>query len=204
VKLEPIRPGAMDKVKRIFKRETYFTPKTPAEKPRELTFATNPELIDIYWGLYFAAGKDVYIGHIVTLLPWSKERDSVDKLTIGNMAKYTLAANAAFDVKLLGTLKRLSADQPKDVGPPLRDVIEAAETADTGRIKKEALAAVDELRRKGPGSKRDIATWGQVGQTVISAGCIGAAVTGQVEFGVPCVVGGALSSAAIRYFASPE
>ena len=33
---------------------------------------------------------------------------------------------------------------------------------------------------------------------------IGAAVTGQVEFGVPCVVGGALSSAALKYLASPD
>jgi len=203
-KLEPPVPSTMDKVKKIFQSDTYFGPKKPAEKLRELTFATNPELIDTYWGLYFATGKDIYIGNIVTLLPWSKERDSVDKLTIGNMAKYTLAANAAFDVKLLASLKRLSAVQPKEVLPPLNDVIEAAETVDTGRIKKEALAAVDELRRKGPGSKRDIATWGKVGETVISAGCIGAAVTGQVEFGVPCVVGGALSSAAIRYLAAPE
>ena len=203
-RLEPVRPGTMDKVKKIFKRETYFGSKEKLEKPRELTFATNPELIDTHWGLYFATGKGAPIGRLVTLLPWSKERDSVEKLTIGNMAKYTLAANASYDLKLLGMLKRLSVEQSEEVEPALADVIEAAETSDTGRIKKEALLAVDELRRKGPGSKRDIATWGQVGQTVISAGCIGAAVTGQVEFGVPCVVGGALSSAAIRYFASPE
>jgi hypothetical protein len=202
--MEPDKPRPMEKVKRIFKRETYFGPDKPAEKPRVLTFATNPELIDTHWGLYFATGMGGPISRIVDLLPWSKERDSVQKLTIGNMAKFTLAANAAYDVKLLELLKRLDQRQPDDVQPILREVIEAAEIADTGRIRKEALAAVDELRKKGPGSMRDLAWWGQAGQTAISLGCIGAAVTGQVEFGIPCVVGGALSSAALRYFASPE
>jgi len=202
IRLEPSRPSTMDKVKRVFKRETYFGVKK--ERPRELTFASNPELIDTHWGLYFATGEDGPMVRILTLLSWSTERDSVEKLTIGNMAKFTLAANAAYDLKLLAALKRLGPNQAKAVRPIVEEVIEAAETSDTGRIKKEALAAVDELRRKGPGSKRDIAWWGQVGQTAISLGCLGAAVTGQVEFGIPCVVGGALSSATLRYFASPE
>jgi hypothetical protein len=205
VQMEPAKPDSMAKVKRIFKRDTYFGPKDPPpEKPRELTFVTNPELIDTYWGLYFATGMDGPINRIVDLLPWSKDRDSVEKLTIGNMAKFTLAANASNDVSLLTALKRVKARHPEAVQPILHEVIEAAETVETGRIRKEALASVDELRKKGPGSKRDIAWWGTAGQTVISAGCMGAALTGQVQFGIPCVVGGALSSAALRYYASPE
>jgi hypothetical protein len=203
-RMEPEKPDSMAGVKRIFKRETYFGAKKPAEKPRELTFATNPELIDTHWGLYFATGMDGPVSRIVDLLPWSKDRDSVEKLTIGNMAKFTLAANAAYDVSLLELLKRQDTRHSDEVRPILREVIEAAEIVDTGRIRKEALASVDELRKKGPGYKRDIAWWGTAGQTVISAGCMGAALTGQVEFGIPCVVGGALSSAALRYFASPE
>lgn len=200
-RLEPDRTTMMDKVKGVFKRETYFGRKQ--EKPRELTFETHPDLIDIQWGLYFATAKDAPIEQIMTLLPWSKERDNIQKLSMGSMAKLTLALNAAHDVDLLGQLKRLAPRQPKEVEDIAREVIEAAETSDTGRIKKEAVAAVEELRTKGPGSKRDIATWGKVGETAISLGCIGAAVTGQVEFGIPCVVGGALSSAALRYFAAP-
>jgi hypothetical protein len=90
------------------------------------------------------------------------------------------------------------------VRPILREVADAAETADTGRIRKAAVAMIEDLRTKGPGSKREMAWWGQVGQTALSLGCIGAAVTGQVEFGVPCVVGGALSSAALKYLTSPD
>ena len=202
VELEPKRATRMDKVRRVFKRETYFGAKK--EPPRQLTFVSNPELIDTHWGLYFATGKDASIKRIVILLPWSTERDNVEKLTIGGMAKFTLAANATRDAKLLRLLKQLSVEQSKAVKPLLDEVIEAAETADIGRIKKEALASVDELRRKGPGSKRELAWWGKVGEATLSLGCLGAAVAGQVEFGLPCVVGGALSTAALRYFASPE
>jgi hypothetical protein len=204
VRMEPTKPSSMDKVRRAFKYSTYFGKKEQKERSRELTFATHPELIDTHWGLYFATGKDAPLVRIITLLPWSSDRNDVDKLTVGNMAKFTLAANASFDVKLLGSLKRLGPELAQPVQAPLADVIEAAETADTGRIRKEALAAVDELRKKGPGYKRDVAWWGQVGQTAISMGCLGAAVTGQVELGIPCVVGGAVSSATLRYFASPE
>jgi hypothetical protein len=56
------------------------------------------------------------------------------------------------------------------------------------------------LKRKGPGSKRGISTWGQIGQGAVALGCIAAAVTGQVEIGIPCVVGGALGSAALNYW----
>ena len=204
VELEPAKASPMDKFKRAFDYQTYFGSKQKKPRDYSLTFETNPELIDTHWGLYFATGKDAPLVRIITLLPWATERDNVDKLTVGNMAKFTLAANAAYDVTLLSTLKRLQPELAKAVQPGLSEVIEAAETADTGHIKKEALAALDELKKKGPGSKRDIALWGQVGQTVISAGCLGAALTGQVEFGVPCVVGGAVSSAALRYLASPE
>lgn len=141
---------------------------------------------------------------IMSLLPWSAERDNVEKLTLGSMTKLTLAANAAHDVRLLKAVKRLRPRQPAAVQPMLREIIEAAETADVARIKKEAIAAVEALRKQGPGSKRDIAMWGQAGELAISLGCLGAAVAGQAQFGLPCVIGGALSTATLRYFAAPE
>jgi hypothetical protein len=202
IRLEPKQLTTLDKLRGVFKRETY-SGKKKRDTP-EITFATNPELIDTHWGIYFATGKDEPIEQIVRLLPWSKERDNVEKLTIGGMAKFTLATNASRDAKLLRALRRISTRQSKPVLPLLMEVIVAAETVDTGRIRKEALAALEELRQKGPGSKRDVAWWGQAGQVALSLGCIGAAVTGQVGFGVPCVVGGALSSAALKYFASPD
>ena len=120
------------------------------------------------------------------------------------MAKYTLSLNAARDAELLALLKWARTQQPKPVAATLEAVIEAAETADTPRLRRDALAAIDELKRKGPGFKRDVTWWGQVGQGALSLGCLGAAIAGQAELGIPCVIGGALSSAALYYWNQPR
>jgi hypothetical protein len=65
------------------------------------------------------------------------------------------------------------------------------------RIRKDALAAIEELKAKGPGYKREVSLWGKVGEGALAVGCIAAAAAGQVELGIPCVIGGATSSAAL-------
>ena len=90
----------------------------PARK--EVTFETNPELMDTLWGFYFATGAASPIARIVSMLPWSSDHDSVEKLTAGSTAKFTLANYASRDHQLLATLKTLSAGQPKTVAPVLR------------------------------------------------------------------------------------
>ena len=40
----------------------------------------------------------------------------------------------------------------------------------------------------------------RVPEGALALGCIGAAAAGQVEFGIPCVVGGAVSSAGLHYW----
>jgi hypothetical protein len=156
-------------------------------------------VIDAHWGYYFATGRPEPLRKILKALVWSNEKDSVERLTIGSMAKWTLASNSSRDPELLEMLKAEMNTQPLQVRKPLHEVIEAAETFETGRIRKDALAAIDQLKVKGPESKRNFAWWGTAGQTVLGLGCIGAAALGQVELGVPCVLGGALSSAALKY-----
>jgi hypothetical protein len=174
----------------------------PAQKSKGsvVTLDRSPDLLDTLWGYYFATGSDRPIERIVSLLPWASERDSVDKLTMGNMAKYTLASNASRDDELLAKLKRASQMAPKNVAPALNEVIEAAETVETTRLRKDALASIEELKRKGPGSKRDISNWGLIGQGALALGCIAAAATGHVELGLPCIIGGAASGAALSYW----
>ncbi|MFL6798437.1 MAG: hypothetical protein ACJ8F3_13585 [Xanthobacteraceae bacterium] len=174
-----------------------------SEKPKRLderTFDTSPELLDTLWGYYFATGSYGPIARIVQLLPWASDRDSVDKLTVGSMAKYTLASNASRDQPLLGLLKAANKNQPKEVALVLSEVIEAAETMETARLRKLALASLEELKRKGPGARRDMSTWGQIGQGALALGCIAAAATGHVELGLPCVIGGAASGAALSFW----
>jgi hypothetical protein len=81
----------------------------------------------------------------------------------------------------------------------LNDVIETAENVDTVRMRKESLAAIEEIKQKGPNSKREIAGLGQIGQGALSMGCVVAAATGQIELGIPCVIGGAAYSAGLQY-----
>jgi hypothetical protein len=197
VALEHADPGLMAKLRGYWSG-------TPAKPAKEMTFERNPELLDTLWGYYFADGAYAPILRIVTVLPWSKERDNVDKLNVGSMAKYTLSTYAMRDPALLALLKSELNHEPKQVVAILNEVIEAADTADVGRIRKEALAAVEDLKRKGPGSKRDVALWGQVGEGAISLGCVVAAALGQALLGIPCVVGGAATSAAVRYWSSPQ
>lgn len=197
VPIEPKSPATMEKVKSFFTGEMFFSAKK--EPRREITFVSSPELIDILWGMYFASGSATPIKRIILLLPWSQDRDSADKLTIGSMAKFTLASNAARDAQLLNLLKRESSNQPKVTAPILKEVIDAADTVDTAHIGKEALAALEDLKRKGPGSARNLAWWGAAGEAALSFGCLGLAVAGQVEAGIPCVIGGALTTGALRY-----
>jgi hypothetical protein len=169
-------------------------------KPKkEFGLDLTPDLLDTLWGYFYATGSYRPLARIVLMLRWTKERDLLEKLTLGSMAKYTLAINSARNADLLVRMKWAATQpQPDSIKPVLTEIVEAAETVETGRLRNEALNAIDELKRKGPGSRRDLSVWGQVGEGALAVGCIALAVAGQVEFGVPCVIGGVATSAALR------
>lgn len=156
-------------------------------------------VLDAHWGYYFATGSAKPVRRILEALAWSTNKDDLEKLTIGSMAKWTMASNATRDLELLAILKSELNTQPKSVTEPLREVIEAAETFETSRIRKQALASIDELKARGPQKNREYAWWGQAGQTALALGCVAASALGHVEVGIPCVVGGAVSSAALKF-----
>ena len=175
------------------------------KKAKDVALELTPDLLDTLWGYYYATGDYRPLSRIILMLRWTKERDVLEKLTLGSMAKYTLAINSGRSPDLLARLKWAETQpQPEGVKPVLKDVIEAAETVETGKMRAEALAAIEELKRRGPGSKRDLSLWGQVGEGALAVGCIAMAVAGQVEFGIPCVVGGVATSAALRIWDSPK
>jgi len=173
-------------------------------KPKLLpvSYGRNPELLDTLWGRYFAAGQYRPIWRIITLLPWSKDRDSGERLAIGSSAKYTLANNAARYPDVLALIKDMAAYQEADVRPILKDVIRAAETTETAGIRKEQVALIDKLKSKGAGYQRDLKTWGYVGQGAIGITCIVLATVSLTAAGLPCVIGGAATSAALNYWAA--
>ncbi len=178
--------------------ERYLFGKLPTLRALPLD---NPMAVDALWGYYFATGSSEPIQRLVVGLAWSGNKDDVDKLTTGSMVKWTLAQNASRDHDLLQYLKNSMMHQPKEVSDPLGEVIEASETFEMTKLRRDALASIEELKVKGPQSSRNFSWWGQVGQTTFALGCVAAGVMGQVYVGIPCVVGGALSNVALKYLA---
>lgn len=163
-----------------------------------------PQVLDAWWGYYFATGRYEPVLRIMRALEWSNNRDNVERLTVGSMAKWTLASHAANDKHLLDFCRAEVSRQPKAIATVLADVVSAAETFETGRIRKEAVAAINELKAKGPESRRKWAWWGEIGQMALSVGCVAAAATGQTYLGLPCIIGGAASSAALKLWSKSE
>jgi hypothetical protein len=198
IPLEEVKPGVFERV------EGFFTHNPFAKDEKKLkltpTFAGNQDLLDTLWGYYFATGSHVPILRIVSLLPWSKSHDTVDKLTVGSMARYTLASYAVRDAELREYLRSELALQPQPVKAPLGEVIEAADTVQLGAVRKDALAAVEELKAKGSDSRRNLDFWGQVGVGAVALGCVSAAALGQVAVGIPCVIGGSASQGILSFW----
>ena len=171
--------------------------KQPTLRQMALDAGTTP--LDTLWGYYFATGSTDPVLRIVSVLVWSKDQNNVERLTIGSMAKLSLATNASRDKELLDTLKGAMNRDSMETRVVLQEVIDAAETFEFARVRKDAMAAIDQLKAKGPASSRSTQWWGMAGQTALAVGCVVASAMGQLQVGIPCVVGGALSGAALKF-----
>src|SRR5258708_4217193 len=198
IPLEEAKPGMLDRLRGAFTRNPFA--KEDRKLNTTLTFAGNQDLLDTLWGYYFATGSHVPIQRIMQMLPWSKSRDTVDKLTIGAMARYTLASYAIRDAGLREFLRSELARQPAPVKAPLGEVVEAADTVQIGALRRDALAAVEEFKAKGSDSRRNLDFWGQVGVGAVALGCVSAAALGQVAIGIPCVIGGSASQGLLSFW----
>jgi hypothetical protein len=198
IPLEEAKPGMLDKMRGTFTRNPFA--KDDSTVRVTLSFAGNPDLLDTLWGYYFATGSRGAVRRIISMLPWSKSRDTLDKLTVGSMARYTLASYAVRDAGLRDFLRSELARQPAAVKVPLGEVIEAADTVQLGAVRKDALAAVEELKTKGSDSRRNLDFWGQIGVGAVALGCVSAAALGQVAVGIPCVIGGSASQGLLSFW----
>jgi hypothetical protein len=198
IPLEDAKPGMFDKLRVAFTRNPFA--KDDKKLKMAQTFASNQDLLDTLWGYYFATGSHLPILRIMQMLPWTKSRDTLDKLTVGSMARYTLASYAVRDAGLREFLHSELANQPEAIKAPLGEVIEAADTVQLGAVRKDALAAVDELKTKGSDSRQNLDFWGQIGVGAVALGCVSAAALGQVEVGIPCVIGGSASQGLLSFW----
>lgn len=198
IPLEETKPGMLDKLRRAVTQNPFA--KEERKLDTRLSFATNQDLLDTLWGYYFATGSHEPIQRILQMLPWSKSRDTVDKLTIGSMARYTLASYAVRDTTLRDYLRSELARQTPPIKAPLAEVVEAADTVQLTAVRKDALAAVEELKTKGSDARRNLDFWGQLGVGAVALGCVSAAALGQVAVGIPCVIGGSASQGLLSFW----
>jgi len=198
IPLEETRPGMMDKLKTTFTKNPFG--KDEKKVNTTVTFAGSQDLLDTLWGYYFATGSNMPIKRIVEMLPWSKSRDTVDKLTVGSMARYTLASYAIRDAKLREYLRGELASAKEPVKAPLTEVVEAADTVQIGALRRDAVAAVEDLKAKGSDARRNLDLWGQVGVGAVALGCVSAAALGAVAVGIPCVIGGSASQGLLSFW----
>ncbi len=198
IPLEEKRPGMMDKLRGAFTHNPFV--KDEKKLATAVTFATSQDLLDTLWGYYFATGSHLPVLRIMQMLPWSKSRDTVDKLTVGSMARYTLASYAVRDADLREFLRGELPGQPEAIKVPLAEVIDAADKVQLGAVRRDALAAVEELKAKGSDARRNLDFWGQVGIGALALGCVSAAALGQVEVGIPCVIGGSASQGLLSFW----
>ena len=164
----------------------------------DLSFANGPAVLDAHWGYYFATGLYEPVTRIIAAIQWSTDRSDVKKLTIGSMAKWTLASNASRDKALLDLCRQELEVIARNKRAPLNDVVTAAQSFRTGKIRKDALAAIESLKRHPSKSNAKWYSAANIGSTALALGCVVAGVTGHAELGVPCVITGALSSAALK------
>jgi hypothetical protein len=201
IPLEDVKPGMLDKLRGAFTHNPFAGDDKDVKKVNvKITFANSQDLLDTLWGYYFATGSHLPVERIISMLPWSKSRDTVDKLSVGSMARYTLASYAVRDAELREFLRGQLAQAPKDVKVPLGEVVDAADTVQLAAVRKDALAAVDELKAKGSDSRRNLDFWGQVGVGAVALGCVSAAALGQVAVGIPCVIGGSASQGMLSFW----
>jgi hypothetical protein len=198
IPLEETKPGMLDKLRGVFTKNPFA--KDDKRLKMVQTFASNQDLLDTLWGYYFATGSHLPVLRIMQMLPWSKSRDTLDKLTVGSMARYTLASYAVRDAGLREFLRSELSTQPEAVKAPLTEVIEAADTVQLGAVRRDALAAVEELKTKGSDARRNLDFWGQVGVGAVALGCVSAAALGQVAVGIPCVIGGSASQGMLSFW----
>jgi hypothetical protein len=187
----------------------------------ELDLDDSAQVMDALWGYYAATGYHQPVVRIIGALPWVNDirgtdkfswakvraafddeegQDAVRKITAGHMAKWTLTANAERDRGLIELYKMELKYQPPEVVEPLKEVIAAAESFDSDRVREQAKLAIDKIKAKNPGDTE----WTRstyAGSVAIATGCVVASVT-IPGVAAPCVIGGALYSGAVKLWAT--
>jgi hypothetical protein len=168
------------------------------------------------WGYYVATGQHEPVVRIMQALRWSKTKansgfsfrkvfsgwgrdpSAVDKITTGGTAKWTLASYAERDRQLLALYRAESGRQPEEIAEPLKDVIKAAEDFESEKIRKDQFGAIEDAQRQQLSNEAGMTKGATAGSIAIATGCVAASALGQAYIALPCVIGGALYTGAVK------
>jgi hypothetical protein len=168
------------------------------------------------WGYYVATGAHEPVVRIMQALQWSRNKDdhsfsfkkifsgwggdasAVDKITTGGTAKWTLASYAERDRDLLNLYRSEAERQPESISKPLKDVIVAAEAFESETIRKDQFGAIEDAQKQQMSNEAGMSKGATAGSIAIATGCVAATALGQPEIAIPCVIGGALYTGAVK------
>lgn len=168
------------------------------------------------WGYYVATGQYEPVVRIMGALRWSKNKEdssfsfrkvfsgwghdpsAVEKITTGGTAKWTLASYAERDRQLLNLYRAEYARQPQEIAKPLKDVIEAAEIFEAEKIRKDQFGAIEDAQKQQMTNEAGMTKGATAGSIAIATGCVAASALGQAYIALPCVIGGALYTGAVK------
>ncbi len=169
------------------------------------------------WGIYVATGDMRAVERIIPALRWSvdenssfnfkdvlasvglaEDRSDIVRITVGSSAKWTLVSYAERNRELVDLYKMHLETQDSDVAEPLQHVIEAAQRFEAERIRKEQMAVIEEATRRNYAQGSKLSRAAGAGQIGIATACVAATASGLPEIAVPCVIGGAIYTGAVK------
>ncbi len=168
------------------------------------------------WGYYVATGQHEPVVRIMEALRWSKTKSdsgfsfrkvfsgwgsdpsATEKITTGGTAKWTLASYAERDRQLLALYRAEHGRQPEEIATPLKDVIEAAENFESEKLRKDQFGAIEDAQRQQLSNEAGMTKGATAGSIAIATGCVAASALGQAYIALPCVIGGALYTGAVK------
>ena len=168
------------------------------------------------WGYYVATGQHEPVVRIMQALQWSRNKDdssfsfrkifsgwgnaprAVEKITTGGTAKWTLASYAERDRELLNLYRAEASRQPEAIAKPLNDVIVAAEAFESEIVRKDQFGAIADAQKAQMTNEAGMPKGATAGSIAIATGCVAATALAQPEIAIPCVIGGALYTGAVK------
>jgi hypothetical protein len=195
--------------------DDFLAGKRPALMELPLDHGGSPGIYAL-WGYYVATGQYEPVVRIMQALRWSKKKEdsrfsfrkvfsgwghdpsAVEKITTGGTAKWTLASYAERDRALLNLYRAESARQPEEIAKPLNDVIEAAEIFESEKIRKDQFGAIEDAQKQQMTNEAGMTKGATAGSIAIATGCVAATALGQAYIALPCVLGGALYTGAVK------